>query len=85
MSKALKHFVRGLTYRVRFFGKQISIGRGAKISRRCSLQLYGGGAIKLGRNCRIMDYAMSRPTAETSKLETIAALIRFACFMATAA
>jgi len=58
MSKALKHFVRGLTYRVRYFGKQISIGRGAKISRRSSLQLYGGGAIKLGRNCRIMDYAM---------------------------
>jgi acetyltransferase-like isoleucine patch superfamily enzyme len=54
----LKHFVRGLTYRIRYFGKQISIGRGTKISRRSILQLYGGGSIKLGLNCRIMDYAM---------------------------
>ena len=58
VSKTLKHCVRGLTYRIRYFGKQISIGRGTKISRRSTLQLYGGGSIKLGRNCRIMDYAM---------------------------
>jgi acetyltransferase-like isoleucine patch superfamily enzyme len=58
VSKTLKHFARSLVFRVRYFGKQISIGRGTKISRRGTLRLYGGGSIKVGRNCHIMDYAM---------------------------
>jgi acetyltransferase-like isoleucine patch superfamily enzyme len=58
MSKALKHSLRSLAYRFCFLGRKISIGRGTKISRRGALQLYGGGSIKLGRNCRIMDYAL---------------------------
>ena len=58
MKKSIKHVVRGLAYRIRYAGKQISIGSKTKISRRSTLKLYGGGSIRIGRNCRIMDYAL---------------------------
>ena len=58
MKKAVKHFARDLANRIRYLGRKISIGPRTKISRHSSLRLYGGGSIKLGSNCRVMDYAL---------------------------
>jgi acetyltransferase-like isoleucine patch superfamily enzyme len=58
VSKSIKHFARSLFYRLRYPGKRISVGSRTKISWHGCLRLYGGGSIKLGRNCRVMDYAM---------------------------
>ncbi|HEY5040832.1 MAG TPA: acyltransferase [Verrucomicrobiae bacterium] len=58
MKNSTKHIVRGLAYRVRYFGRKISIGPRTKISRRSSLKICGGGSITIGRYGRIMDYSL---------------------------
>ncbi len=58
MSKALKHAIRGLICKLRYLGRQIEIGHAPRISWRSSLQIRGGGRIKVGRNFQIMDYAI---------------------------
>ena len=50
--------MRDLVYRVRYFGRKISIGPRTKISRRSTLRIIGGGSIKIGRSGRIMDYSL---------------------------
>jgi acetyltransferase-like isoleucine patch superfamily enzyme len=58
MLKAIKNALRQLGYRVRFGGRDIAIGPRTRISGRATLRLHGGGRIKVGRDCRISDYAM---------------------------
>ncbi|MCC7146537.1 MAG: acyltransferase [Phycisphaeraceae bacterium] len=58
MIKALKITARAIGYRLRYAGRRIEIAPGARIAWRGTLRTYGGGSIKIGQNCRIMDYAM---------------------------
>jgi len=58
MAKKIKTFLRGIAHGLRFAGKRINVGPGARIAMSCKIRTTGGGTLSIGTNTRLLDLVL---------------------------